>query len=126
MKTTTAEKLGISQDILNEAIDGINPLRLAITKEFRDSNGKGGLYQNRAIELCIDKRISFDSETNSLGNLVEKVLDIKHPVTGEKMKFTRGGGNSESFTFRFKGEDGVEIALSLNHDAISVFFPEQK
>lgn len=118
------KKLGISDKTIAEHTKYINPLSLVVTEEFNSK--EEGSYRDRAIQRCIKAKVSFRSEANTLTELVKKVVQVNNPLTDMPMVCKGGGGNSDSMTLIFKDDTGLEISISLAHDAISVTFPEKK
>lgn len=113
------DKLGISLSTIENMY--VNPLVLASSDEF-NKPGTSGDYRKRAVERVIDAQVSFTSENNCIGELVNRLnLIATCPVTGEVLKFRHTGGNNSTATLQAKGKE-VTINIALPYSAIDVTF----
>ncbi len=104
----------------------VNPLQLAIRYESDIAyNRRGGKdYRDLALDRCIDNKVSFTSETNSLRNFVRRVFDLPTcPSCGKTMKPGDSGGSATEQTFGFRCGCGVTVSLRVQNDAMRVTFP---
>lgn len=110
-------KLGVSNKAIMDAVETINPLRLAINEEF--GSKEEGCYRQRSIQRCLDAKVDFVSEANTITEMAKRFMKIVNPLTGNEMKYVGGGGNYETMTLRFLDEQTNDVvSITLSNDAI--------
>lgn len=97
----------------------VNPLRLACSYEFENSR-LGPDYRKAAIKRVLKSRLAFESEGNTQGELVEKLIRVNCPYCRRSMKYSGWGGNSTSYSHGYTCRCGAEITLTFSHDGISI------
>jgi hypothetical protein len=120
----TCEKLGVpvSGDVY------INPLVIAIDHEFKkkDDTSKLG-YRERAVRRCIKNHVSFQSEFNTISELMSELISMKCPACGKVMKHNdHSGGNSCAWSSSWGCKCGVTVHLTVPNEGINVIFKEDK
>jgi hypothetical protein len=116
--------LKLSQSTIDNAFDHVNPLRLVIDEEF---NRPGtGNYRKRSIDRVMKAKASFQSEFNTIGELVDKLnLTIKCPNSGKTIKFRYTGGSGSEANLEAQGKD-VTVRFSIPCEAIYVHFKDKE
>lgn len=124
--TEIAEKLGVSKKTVDEM--WVNPLRLLVSDEFnrRDKPGEPS-YRERAIKRAIASRMSFESEDNTVFEMMEQFVKVICPCCGGETKFCGGGGVSGKmrmeYTCKRKGCN-TTVNLTVAEGALSVKLEE--
>jgi hypothetical protein len=122
MITDTFHKLGIPVDL--GSVD-VNPLVLAEHHFFSKPHDDGKIddYRSNAVNLCIEKRISFNSTTNNAYPMSHNFIQIKCPLCGGVMKTNGGGGSGNHTTIRYKcPNDGMKSSITIPDDGINFDF----
>jgi len=120
-KKEIQEKLGTLDSIFEE--HRYNALRIALDEEWNRSEvaKEEPDYRDRAINRCLEAKVPFTSETNTLTSIASRVLTVTNPLNGNVMEFTSGGGSMSSYTLTFKdSQTGDLVQISLPYDAIRV------
>ena len=99
-----------------------NPLRVVLNEEWAQQFVPGEEdYRERAIKRCLDARVEFVSEFNTLTNLVRKCVKIVNPLNGNEMELTSSGGTGGDYTFTYRDEKtGDTVHLSVNEESIRI------
>jgi len=117
MKNKDIKILGLLPQTIEETF--VNPLTLLSSDEFNRPTPKGLNYRERAVNRAFKAKVGFNSEVNTIGELVKKLnLTCKCPNSGKTIKFVYTGGNSYSATLVAKGEE-CEVTMHVPHDFLT-------
>jgi len=111
-------KLGVSEKTILNTLEEINPLRVVLTEEFRSD--EKGCHRERSIKRCMDAKIDFSSECNTIYDIAKTVIKVINPLTGNEMVYKRGGGSMSQHTMTFVDEETKdEISVTLQSNSFS-------
>lgn len=98
----------------------VNPLCLAIDYEFKQM--KPSDYRKRAITRCLRSGINFQSETNTVYNLMVQLIRMVCPVCGRQMRHTGSGhGTGQQMGTAWGcARDKLVINLTLTSDGLRI------
>lgn len=97
----------------------LNALRVAET-EFFDRPGKTLDYRTEAIKSVCNHQLPFQSTSNSLGELLSKIMKVSCPYCGGETKQAGGGGNGCQMTYYFNCNScGGQVGLTFGEGDIS-------
>lgn len=105
----------------------INALTLAESFYFNKQLRLSKLdYRQRALELCVNSRVEFNSTANNLWNITKQYLKTVCPYCGSDMgQATNQGGSSDTATVRFTCSCGASISLHITWDSITINPPKE-
>ena len=108
--------------------DDVNPLRVAINYEFaRNAHGDKRDYRERAIDRCVEHKVDFHSEQNTVYESATRFVAVKCPACGSMLNGTGGVGNFSFHSIDYRCDCGVTVTLSVPSDGFfGVRFPEKK
>lgn len=111
--------------------DQVNALQVAISHEFdrRTANYKKEAldYRERALNRCINRKVSFTSEGNSLHTFLKKYVRFICPCCDSTIQAGNGGGTADTWSANFECQScKTAISLRLDNDGIYVKFPEKR
>lgn len=105
----------------------MNPLRLALDQEWDEPHNKDGKdYRTRAIDRCVEAKVPFTSEGNTIFNLNELFIKLVNPISGNEMQITHQSGNGVVALVTFKDMETKDIVnLTIPVDGIK-FYPHKE
>jgi len=116
-------KLGVSDEAIEKSMD-FNALRIVMNEEFAKpevTDKDGNDYRERSINRCVEARVPFTSDTNTIYNFVERFITVRHPINGNIMKSKGGGGNNKEMTINFRDDEtGDEMSISFMDDSFHI------
>jgi len=121
MKRKEIEKaLNVKESAFDE--HRFNPLRVVLNEEWDSKFVPGEVdYRERAIKRCLDARVEFVSEFNTLTNLIHKCIKVINPLNGNEMVTISSGGTAAGYTFSYKDEEtGDTVQLTVNEESIRI------
>jgi len=108
----------------------INPLILAEQHFFNEFKSVNDCipYDQKAVKLCVDKRVSFSSTANSLYRMARSLIQLRCPICNEIMEDDSGSGNNDFQSVNYMClKDGTKASIRLpNDDGISFDFEYTK
>lgn len=129
MKLSEAKKLGLTEQLLESAID-VNPLVLYERHYFDKktfSFEKPQCYREQALDKVCTKQLPFATTANGVYEAIKRFVKISCPYCHNETEPVYGGGSTDSFTATFQCKScGAKVHLSGNHDMLSATPGENK
>jgi len=96
--------------------------QLITSDEFNFNHGSDEDYRNRAVNLLMNLKADFQSNSNIIYDLMKRFVKIKCPYCDAWMDVRGGGGNSQMHTLNYVCPEHAQISLSLPSDGFAIVF----